>query len=125
MCTYMYIYIDYRWDVSTYNELRSAASNRNCLNDPKKHLGCIHPPLLNFEINRIVIDELHLMLRITDILIRNLGWAMVYYDHKENVRGVASRYLKNLQNHFQSKLGYTHVELKLRCYLHVHVGLGS
>ena len=31
----------------------------------------------------IVIDELHLMLRVTDVLIRNIIWAMIYNDLRE------------------------------------------
>ena len=30
----------------------------------------------------IVIDELHLMLRVSDILIRNMVWAMAAMDHR-------------------------------------------
>ena len=37
-----------------------------------KHKGCIHPPLLEIELDRVVADELHLLLRITDVLLRNL-----------------------------------------------------
>ena len=43
-------------------------------------MGCKHPPLLQFEVCDIIIDELHLMLRITDVLLRNLVWAMVQLD---------------------------------------------
>lgn len=42
----------------------------------------VNPPLLNFDIDDIVIDELHLMLRLTDILIRNLISAMIHYDER-------------------------------------------
>ena len=45
-------------------------------------MGVVNPPLLNFEMDDIVIDELHLMLRVTDILIRNLISAMSHYDER-------------------------------------------
>ena len=38
----------------------SQHSTRHC----SKHLGCIHPPLFNIELDSIVVDELHLMLRV-------------------------------------------------------------
>ncbi len=43
-------------------------------------MGCKNSPLLNFAISDIIIDELHLMLHVTDILLRNLIWAMIYMD---------------------------------------------
>ena len=52
-------------------------------NDPKNKKGCINKPLLQFETTNIVIDELHLMLRITDVLLRNLIWAMIQKDLQE------------------------------------------
>ena len=40
--------------------------------DKERRLGRLHTPLLNIELNNIIPDELHLLLRIMDILIRNL-----------------------------------------------------
>ena len=39
---------------------------------PKKHLGSKHVPILEMEPSKIIIDELHLLLRIGDILLRNV-----------------------------------------------------
>jgi len=62
----------------------SQNSRRHC----SKHLGCIHPPLLNIELDNIVVDELHLMLRVGDVLLRNL---ILYADSRdllaENIKG--------------------------------------
>jgi len=38
----------------------------------KNQFGVKHKPLLSVDINHFVPDELHLMLRITDILLRNV-----------------------------------------------------
>ena len=38
----------------------------------KSNFGCIHPPLLNIELSHVLIDELHLLMRICDVLLRNL-----------------------------------------------------
>ena len=46
-----------------------------------KHLGCIHPPLLNTEVDSIMVDELHLMLRVGDVLLRNL---ILYADSRDH-----------------------------------------
>ena len=37
-----------------------------------KHLGCVRQPLFDIPLDRIVYDELHLLLRIGDVLLRNL-----------------------------------------------------
>ena len=37
-----------------------------------KHLGCVCRPLFDIPLDRIVLDELHLLLRIGDVLLRNL-----------------------------------------------------
>ena len=39
---------------------------------PKKHLGSKHTPILQMEPTDIIIDELHLLLRIGDVLLRNV-----------------------------------------------------
>jgi len=51
-------------------------SVQNC----SKHKCYIHPPLLNVEPSAIILDELHLMLRIGDVLIRNL----ILYAHSRD-----------------------------------------
>ena len=45
-----------------------------------KHLGCIHPPLLNIELDSIMVDELHLMLCVGDVLLRNM---ILYADSRD------------------------------------------
>ena len=47
---------------------------------------CVHQLLLNVPPDHIVLDELHLMLRITDILINNLIDDAMQWDDKDAVR---------------------------------------
>ena len=51
------------------------------LQENKDNKGSINPPLLLMNLNCIIPDELHLLLRITDRLIRNLVIAAVMADH--------------------------------------------
>ena len=51
------------------------------LQDNTDKMGTIQPPLLIMDLNCIIPDELHLLLRITDRLIRNLIIAAVVADH--------------------------------------------
>jgi hypothetical protein len=50
-----------------------AALTANChFSQPKRHLGSKNPPILPLEPTSLVLDELHLLLRIGDVLLRNL-----------------------------------------------------
>ena len=51
----------------------------------KKEFCCINPPLLNIPLDHIVLDELHLLLRITDILMTNLIEDAMERDDKESI----------------------------------------
>ena len=46
--------------------------------------SCEHEPLLKIELDHVVLDELHLLLRITDVLINNLVKEAVEWDKKDN-----------------------------------------
>ena len=56
----------------------------------KVRLGSQHPPLLAIDPDHIVLDELHLLLRILDVLIRNLIFEMVRLDIENNQRARSS-----------------------------------
>jgi len=46
--------------------------------------SCEHEPLLKIELDHVVLDELHLLLRITDVLINNLVKEAVEWDKKDS-----------------------------------------
>ena len=71
-----------------------------------QHYGCIHPALLDIEIKEIVTDELHLMLRVSDVLIRNLIWAMIERDIKEDHYSRSPQFLDKLVDEIR-KCGLT------------------
>ena len=84
----------FRWDMSASESLYStpppkgkartlAALSANChFSQPKRHLGSKNPPMLPLEPTSLVLDELHLLLRIGDILLRNLILQADSLDHK-------------------------------------------
>ena len=53
----------------------------------KDHLGSQHSPLLEIDPDHVILDELHLLLRVTDVLIRNLVFEMVRLDLQDMHRG--------------------------------------
>lgn len=86
-----------RWDITKECELRTSTTLQQCLSSQHSK-GCIRPPLLNFELTDVIIDELHLMLRVTDVLLRNLIWAMIHMD----LRDRGDTHLKALVNEIKS-----------------------
>ena len=54
--------------------------------------GCYREPLLNIKLDHIVVDELHLLLRITDILTANLITEVIEWDMEENTENSQNKY---------------------------------
>ena len=69
----------------------------------KEWLGSQQAPLLSIDPDHIVLDELHLLLRILDILIRNLIYEMVRLDTHDSQR--ASRSRSASVTHLQQLIG--------------------
>jgi len=68
--------------------------------DPTPHQeqerkGLIYPPLINIPLTNVVIDELHLLLRITDVLTKNLIRAGLSHDAQYNAQ-ISSEVLERL-----------------------------
>ena len=83
----------YRWDMSVpereYTKPPPDGSARtlelllqnSAFAQPKKILGSKHTPILCIDPNKIVLDELHLLLRIGDVLLRNVILQVSNLDH--------------------------------------------
>ena len=102
-CIYCKIHTKDRWDVSKpedfysrYTEVRKLEDLKNCA--PKSILGCKQQPLICLPLDHVVVDELHLMLRVTDRLLENLIQDAVDCDAKEQI-GAAAKALANGQSH--------------------------
>ena len=96
-----------RWDTSvtledTKDHSRSLAGIKTCAKKkaPEESLGCIQQPLFEIELDHIVADELHLLLRITDRLVDALVHRMAQLDHTCRVRNTG-------QPNHMAKLVYT------------------
>ncbi len=63
----------------------------------KERCGVIHSPLLNIELHHVVVDELHLLLRISDVLIRNLIFQMVIQERRSAADQHHEKYLDKLE----------------------------
>jgi len=45
---------------------------------------CVDQPLLNISLDHIILDELHLMVQVTDVLIGNIIEGVMQWDEKES-----------------------------------------
>ncbi|XP_066016033.1 uncharacterized protein [Pocillopora verrucosa] len=92
-CVWCKIHKDMRWDTS-FNldhyqspDLRRTLTEMFELVKKKKQNDkycCEHEPLLHIELDHVVLDELHLLLRISDVLIENLVRDALDWDRSKN-----------------------------------------
>ncbi|CAG2215584.1 unnamed protein product [Mytilus edulis] len=68
----------------------------------KNKYGVKHKPLLNIEVDHFLPDELHLMLRITDVLLRNVIFDVLDKDDKAKKQGLPSTNLEDFVTLVQS-----------------------
>ena len=82
----------HRYDMSKPDNYYESSPQKRTLEDLKrccrlkrgnKNFSCINPPLLNIPLDHIILDELHLLLRVTDVLTRNLLDEMIEWDVEE------------------------------------------
>ena len=82
-----------RWDMSKsethYSQelARTITSIKKCAllsrsQPAAKRIGVKHPPLIDIPLNHVIVDELHIFLRITDILLRNVIQHVIEEDLK-------------------------------------------
>ncbi|KAK3082818.1 hypothetical protein FSP39_006271 [Pinctada imbricata] len=90
-CIYCKIDKNDRWDVSKPENFYASDKNKRTVEEMKRmsqsksKFGCVRPPLLDIDLDHVVIDELHLMMRITDVLLRNLIEDAVNLDQESNL----------------------------------------
>ena len=77
-----------------YKDVRSIQSlNRHAtLHAATEKFGVKNPPLLNIALDHVLLDELHLLLCITDVLLRNIIMMMVKFDRN----GPSTNHLQSL-----------------------------
>ena len=86
-CVWCKIHKIQRWDMTKdldfYNsgELKRTSQEIRYFHGSKKFC-CIHPPLFNIELDHVVLDELYLMMRITDRLTENIITEVMERDSK-------------------------------------------
>ena len=76
----------YRCDMSkNCHRFSSPTMARRMCPDWHKLPGCHSQPFFNFLLNHVVVDELHLMLRVTDCLEEGLIMGIINWDEVQNM----------------------------------------
>ena len=102
-----------RWDRSVAEEVYTKTKARYLVgmtdlashgySSCTKHLGCVQSPLITISLYQTVLDELHLLLRIMDVLIRNLILYMDATDHKNKAHhGEVTHCVQQLEDSIRS-----------------------
>ncbi|XP_078364307.1 uncharacterized protein LOC144648697 isoform X1 [Oculina patagonica] len=77
---------------------RTLADNKELAKKSSNNCGCIRSPLLNIPIENIRVDELHLLLRVTDRLEKNIQNDAIEKDKKYNLnKAPSARKYTNMQ----------------------------
>ncbi len=84
-CLWCLVHRDNRWKVGTDSAPWTLQQLFECFSS-KYNCSCLHAPLLGIPIDHIRIDELHLLLRVTDILHDNLRIYVIDVDNKVNFK---------------------------------------
>ena len=90
-CLWCKIHKDERWEMSQPKDFYCTVPMKRTLQEIKdmsklktNNFCCIHEPLLNIELDHVILDELHLLLRITDRLLDNVITECKEREMKEN-----------------------------------------
>ena len=92
-CVWCKIHKDNRWemdkDLDYYNSVPMKRALQEVINMALKKraqdkFSCDHKPLINIDLDHVVLDELHLLVRVMDVLLSNIIQEVISWDQKEN-----------------------------------------
>ena len=71
----------HRWDMKVEDTIYLVKKKRTLkMLQRKESNDSLHEPMLNIELDHVIPDELHLLLRVTDVLINNIITSAISYD---------------------------------------------
>ena len=88
-CLWCKIHKLQRWDMSKDMDFYYTGEMKRTLQEIKEFHSstkfcCIHPPLFDIDLDHVVLDELHLMMRITNRLTENIITEVMERDSKSD-----------------------------------------
>jgi hypothetical protein len=105
-CVWCTVHKDERWNMSHDLEYYNSPPLKRTLEEmhrlagkTKQNFCCVHKPLLDIELSHVILDELHLLLRVMDVLIGNLVQGAIDWDKKDNWKKKKSEHQSIHVNH--------------------------
>ena len=87
-----------RWDISYNLSHYNNEPLKRTLHEMMKMAGkgknnycCVNQPLIEIHLDHIIVDELHLLLRVVDVLIDNLIKDVLEWDKREDLRRIETK----------------------------------
>lgn len=78
-CAWCKVHKDKRWDMNHEKDFYNKPPLQRTLKELKElskkgreNFCCEHEPLLHIELDHVILDELHILLRVVDVLLNNL-----------------------------------------------------
>ena len=91
-CAWCKVHKDKRWDMNHEEDFYNKPPLQRTLKELKElskkgreNFCCEHEPLLNIELDHVILDELHLLLRVVDVLLNNLLEDVLQWDKKDDL----------------------------------------
>jgi hypothetical protein len=103
---------DNRWkmdkDLTHYNSIPIKCTLQEIINMAEKKgsqdkFSCDHKPLINIDLDHVVLDELHLLLRVMDVLLNNIIQEVISWDQKENFNKKRVKEVTLILQHFRKQ----------------------
>ena len=91
-CVWCKIHKNNRWemdkDIDYYNSVPMKRTLQEIINMALKKgaqdkFSCDHKPLINIDLDHVVLDELHLLLRVMDVLLNNIIQEVISWIRKK------------------------------------------
>ena len=117
-CAWCKVHKDKRWDMNHEEDFYNKPPLQRTLKELKElskkgreNFCCDHEPLLNIELDHVILDELHLLLRVVDVLLNNLLEDVLHWDKKDDLNKKGEKRKVFIKRGY--RLQYAHVGLVL------------
>lgn len=69
----------------SHHFLRSLKEFKGLSKKSKENFCCEHVPVLSIELDHVILDELHLLLKVVDVFLNNLLGDVLQWDQKDDL----------------------------------------
>lgn len=108
-----------------YAYYESSQMKRKLGPDWHKQPGCQHQPLFNIPLDQIIIDELHLMLRVMDRLETGLILEVIDWDEVDNMHTNTSTHIHRIMCKYKKNFRELMLKIEFCIFYILHIKIMS